>query len=301
MTGTSDALIQLSRGGAQVSVSRLAAALRSYSRNGVQLTESALDSPVPPMGAGLMLAPWPNRVEKGQWMLNGVRQQLDITEVPRGHAIHGLLRNQEYQVLASSTGSVLLSARIYPQHGYPFQVVHEVEFSLTELGSLAVKQTLINESDLPAPVALGSHPYLRLGEVPTENLTLRVPAAKYLSVDAGLIPRSHEAVRADNDLRDGVPVSHLDMDTAYTALEFNADGETRCTLTDSDGRWVSLHQSDTCQFVHIFVTAEFPDRNKAVAIEPMSAPANAFNTGDGLFWLESGARFSIDWGIDSQL
>jgi aldose 1-epimerase len=34
-----------------------------------------------------------------------------------------------------------------------------------------------------------------------------------------------------------------------------------------------------------------------VAIEPMSCPANAFNSGDGLIRLEPGRGWSGSWGI----
>jgi aldose 1-epimerase len=34
-----------------------------------------------------------------------------------------------------------------------------------------------------------------------------------------------------------------------------------------------------------------------VAVEPMTAPADAFNSGEGLAWLEPGASFAAKWGI----
>jgi aldose 1-epimerase len=30
----------------------------------------------------------------------------------------------------------------------------------------------------------------------------------------------------------------------------------------------------------------------------MTGPANAFNSGDGLRWLEPGESFAMEWGID---
>jgi aldose 1-epimerase len=32
----------------------------------------------------------------------------------------------------------------------------------------------------------------------------------------------------------------------------------------------------------------------------MTGPANAFNSGDGLGWLQPGESFSMEWGIDYQ-
>ncbi|MDQ2845016.1 MAG: hypothetical protein M3Y77_01390 [Actinomycetota bacterium] len=49
--------------------------------------------------------------------------QLDITEVGRYTAIHGLLRNTGYAATEQSADSVTLAASIYPQHGYLFNRV----------------------------------------------------------------------------------------------------------------------------------------------------------------------------------
>ena len=64
---------------------------------------------------------------------------------------------------------------------------------------------------------------------------------------------------------------------------------------------MSLWQDANCGYVHVFVTTEFPGRTKAVAIEPMTGPANAFNSGDGLRWLPPGERFAMTWGISASL
>ncbi|NYE96520.1 aldose 1-epimerase [Psychromicrobium silvestre] len=292
--------VTLTQGAAQAVISLLAAALRSYSREGVQLTEPSLE-PVPPGASGITLAPWPNRIDGGRWTLEGQPQQLDITEVARGHAIHGLLRNSGYTVLAASAASVELAAWIYPQHGYPFELEHRVEYRLLADESLWVQQSLRNASTRSAPVALGAHPYLRLGELPTEELELTVRAEQSLQADERLIPSRRQGVTEETDLRAGRKVAELEMDRAYTQLAFDERGVAVHTLQAADGRSVSLWQRDTCQFVHIYVSTGYPGRNKAVAIEPMSAPANAFNSGEGLRWLEPEQIFSIEWGIQASL
>jgi aldose 1-epimerase len=38
-----------------------------------------------------------------------------------------------------------------------------------------------------------------------------------------------------------------------------------------------------------------------VALEPMTGPANAFNSGDSLRWLAPGDSFTITWGIRADL
>ena len=289
---------ELRRGDALAVVTELAAGLRLYSRGGVQLTETYGDADIPPGGNGITLAPWANRVEDGVWHLNGKTQQLDITEVSRNNASHGLLRNASYAPVAESEYSVTLEAPVFPQHGYPFLVRHRVEYSLDEDLGLVVRQTLTNDSRADAPFVLGAHPYLRLGGIPSEELTLTVHAGTRLVADDRLIPRSSAPVSGDTDLRQGRKVGDLDIDVALTDLEFDG-GIARHTLSAADGRSVSLWQDATCPFVHVFVTDKYPGRPKAVALEPMTGPANAFNSGHSLRWLAPDESFTMSWGISA--
>jgi aldose 1-epimerase len=291
---------ELRRGDALAVVTELAAGLRLYSRGGTQLTESYGDSEISPGAAGITLAPWANRVEDGVWYLDGRKQQLDITEVSRNNASHGLLRNASYGLVEESAFSVTLEAAIFPQHGYPFLLRHRVRYELAADLGLAVRQTLINDSGERAPFVLGSHPYLRLGEVPSAELTVTVGARTRLVTDGRLIPRSTEPVGGDFDLRGGRQAAGLEIDSAYTDLEFDG-GVARHTLRAPDGRSVSLWQDASCGYVHVFVTTKFPGRELAVAIEPMTGPANAFNSGEGLRWLAPGEQFSMNWGISASL
>jgi aldose 1-epimerase len=291
---------ELRRGDALAVVTELAAGLRLYSRAGTQLTESYGDADIPPGATGITLAPWANRVEDGIWYLNGKKQQLDITEVARNNASHGLLRNASYELVEESEFSVTLEAAVFPQHGYPFLLRHRVRYELEEDLGLTVRQTLINDSQEPAPFVLGAHPYLRLGEVPSEELTVTVSGRTRLVTDERLIPRSTEPVAGDFDLRAGRLAGDLDLDCAYTDLDFDG-GLARSTLRAADGRSVSLWQDEHCRYVHVFVTGKFPGRTTAVALEPMTGPANAFNSGDGLGWLPAGESFTMSWGITASL
>jgi aldose 1-epimerase len=291
---------EIRRGDALAVVTELAAGLRLYSRSGVLLTETYGDADIPPGAAGITLAPWANRVEDGVWYLDGKKQQLDITEVSRNNASHGLLRNTAYGLVDESQYSVTLEATVFPQHGYPFLLRHRVQYLLAEDLGLVVRQSLTNDSRTPAPFVLGAHPYLRLGGLDMSGLTLTVAAETRLVADKRLIPRSSEPVSGDTDLRAGRQVGSLAVDVALTDIRFDG-GVARHTLSAPDGRTVSLWQDEACTFVHVIVTTEFPGRARAVAIEPMTGPANAFNSGDGLRWLAPGDSFTMSWGIEARL
>ena len=288
---------EIRRGDALAVVTELAAGLRSFSRGGTLLTETYGDDQIAPGAAGITLAPWANRVEDGKWFLNGKKQQLDITEVARNNASHGLLRNSAYALVDESEHSVTLEATIFPQHGYPFLARHRVQYQLGDELGLVVRQTLLNDAKEQAPFVLGAHPYLRLGDTPVEDLVLTVAADTRLVADERLIPRSTAAVQGETDFRAGQNIAALAVDVALTGLHFEA-GKARHTLAGKDGRNVSLWQDEACQYVHVFVSTEYPGRSRAVAVEPMTGPANAFNSGDGLRWLNPGESFTIEWGID---
>lgn len=288
---------ELRRGDALAVVTELAAGLRSFSRGGTLLTETYADDQIAPGGAGITLAPWANRVEDGTWFLNGKKQQLDITEVARNNASHGLLRNSAYAPVDESEHSVTLEATIFPQHGYPFLVRHRVQYQLGEDLGLVVRQTLLNDAKERAPFVVGAHPYLRLGDTALEELVLTVSADTQLLADERLIPRSSAPVQGDTDFRTGQHIAQLSVDVALTGLQFT-DGKARHTLAARDGREVSLWQDESCQYVHVYVSTLYPGRSRAVAVEPMTGPANAFNSGDGLRWLQPGESFTMSWGID---
>lgn len=288
-------------GGATATVTELAGGLRSYQRDGIDLAQPYGEDSLPPSGSGILLAPWGNRIRDGRWELDGQVQQLDITEVKNGNAIHGLLRNTGYRIEASSDTSICLAAEIFPQHGFPFRMTHTATYSLDHEGGLSVTQDLVNHSERPAPAALGAHPYLRLGDVPTGDLVLTVEAGTELVTDDRQIPTGTAPVSGDHDFRAGRRVGDVRVDVGLTGLTLHDDGVYRHRLMAPDGRGVGIWAESTFGYAQVFVTEKYAGQPLAVAVEPMSAPANAFNSGDGLVWLAPNEHLIGRWGIESWL
>lgn len=285
---------ELTRGAARAVITQVAAGLRVLEVDGVALTPGYPDDSTPPFGCGITLAPWPNRVADGRWTLDGEVQQLDITEVARMNALHGLLRNTEYRLADRHEASVTLEARIYPQHGYPFLVDTGITYTLTEDG-LDTTHTATNLSDRPAPVAFGTHPFFCIGGVPTEELTLTLHASTRFVVDERLNPTGETQVDGDYDLRTGRLVGELDLDTAFGGVA-TVDGAS-AVLRAPDGREVRVLQDENHGYVQVFTTRAYPGHGLAVAIEPMTAPPDAFNSGLGVRWLEPGETWNVRWGV----
>jgi aldose 1-epimerase len=291
----------ITHGSFRAVITQVAAALREFTVGGVDLTEPYPESVSPPFGDGIVLVPWPNRVEDGLWSLDGRPQQLDITEPARHNALHGLLRNVGYTLVEAQPNAVALAATVFPQHGYPFHLATTVRYELTDSG-LAVTHTVRNLSAAKAPVAIGTHPFLTIGDVPTEQLTLTVHATTRFEVDARLNPIAELPVAGSRfDLRSGRLVGELDLDDAFGGVE-TVDGVS-AVLAAPDGREVRLVQDENHGYVQVFTTRDFPKKGGpglAVAVEPMTAPPNAFNSGLGLMWVEPGQSWSVGWGIRFQ-
>lgn len=300
-TATGTPLI-LERGTVRAELGTVAALLRSLTVDGVSLVEHTPADQTPPFGNGIVLVPWPNRVRDALWTLDGEPQQLDITEVARGGALHGLLRFTDYAVREQAPDAVTLGALIAPQHGWPFILDTWVRYAL-EPDGMTVTHGVRNLSSRPAPWAVGTHPFLRLGDVPVEQLTLTVPAASYFAVDERLNPTSEQPVTAANDLRIPRPVGELDLDTAYGTLTHAAVSGSRgdsAWLEAPDGSRTTLWQDLDWGYVQVFTTDEFPRDGvlgRGVAVEPMTAPPDALNSGQGLNWIEPGAAWEGSWGL----
>jgi aldose 1-epimerase len=288
----------------RATITQVAAGVRTFTLEGSHLTEPFGEDATPPSGDGITLVPWPNRVRDGRWNLRAedgteTVQQLALTEPAKGNAIHGLLRYEPYSLLGREDHSVTQTATVYPQLGYPFLLEVVVRHELTDAG-LEVTTTLTNAGSATAPVAVGAHPYLRVGEVPTDSLEVRIAADTHLTSDErGNVTGAHPVDGTDYDLRAGRAVAELDIDDGWADAHI-VDGVVEHSLTAPDGRSVVLWGDENMRFVQGFTHRSFATLTPgsvAVAIEPMTAPADALNSGDGLRRLAPGDRWSVRWGI----
>lgn len=294
MTSPTGIQIHLELGTVSAHIAQVGASLRGLSVAGVDLVPPyPLDAPTPSC-SGVVLAPWPNRVRDGQWIDGGTERQLAITEPKLNNASHGLLRFTAYDI-EQSDSSVTLRANIVPQTGYPYLIDTAVTYSLTGSG-IVVTHTLTNRSQSTAPVALGTHPFLTIGDVDPHDLVLQIPAHTAFETDERLLPVG--TTPADSALRDGVRLADVTLDTGFTDLIRDEDGLIRHSLTAPDGRRVTLWQGEGFDFVQVYTTTNYPGQALTVAIEPMTAPAEALNSELGLRHLAPGETWTLHWGVE---
>lgn len=283
--------------GAEAQITQVGASLRALSVGGVDLMPRyPLESPAPAC-AGVVLVPWPNRVRDGVWNDAGETRALAITEPRLNNAIHGLLRFTAYEIEREAEHRVTLRANIVPQPGYPYLVSTAVTYALSETG-IEVTHRFVNHSSGPAPVALGTHPFVTIAGFDPAEFRLRVPANRFFETDDRLLPIAESPVPPELDLRDGRRLGDLTLDTGYAELDRDADGRVRHRLTAEDGSGLTLWQGPGFDYVQVFTTSRFPGQDLAVAIEPMTAPADAFNSGRGLHRLQPEESWTLSWGIE---
>jgi aldose 1-epimerase len=286
-------------------VTEVAASLRALDVDGVALLQDYPAQSAPPSCAGWVLVPWPNRVAGGKWMYDGVAQQLEITEPDNGNALHGLLSGASYTVTHRTADSITLAADVAAAPGYPFELSTAVRYQLTEDG-LRVTHSLTNTGSRSAPAAVGAHPFLKLGGVPTDDLTLVINADTHLEVDHRLNPTgaTTDVHGTRHDFRTGQRVGAVDLDDAWGGVGREPDGGSLHYLQAPDGRQVQLFMDASFGYIQAFTTRIFPTDEgpvTAVAVEPMTAPADAFNSGEGLRWLAPGETWHLSWGIRYRL
>lgn len=248
---------------------------------------------------GQLLVPWPNRIAAGTYAFAGTSHQLATTEPSTGCAIHGLVRWANWRCLRHDRDRVVLTHRLHPRPGWPGVLDLAVDYRVDERG-LAVALTADNVGDTPVPYGAGAHPYLVAGDGPVDDWTLTMPASTMLETDGRGIPVSRvPVVDTDRDLRAGRRLEDLQLDHAFGDLARGDDGITRVTLDGPAGRvgvWADSHHS----WFQVFTGDRLADvtaRRTAVAIEPMTCPPDAFNTGEDLILLAPGASVTIRWGI----
>lgn len=294
----------LRRGDSVARIGQVGAVLRDYTVAGTGYTETwPADAPAP-HACGVVLMPWPNRVAGGRWTWQGSPQRLDITEPETGNASHGLLRYTPYRPSAGTEDSVTLAASIYPQHGWPFTLDTTVTYALTDSG-LAVTHRVSNRGTGEAVFGCGAHPYLRIGDVPVDDLLVTVRAGSYFVTDQAMIPVEKRPLDgALAGLPHGISLRGQHLDTGFADLELVA-GRIEHTLAAPNGRTLTLWADPDFAYTIVFTPDDFPNdtsretagQHRALAIEPMTCPTNALNTGEGLIRLEPGESWQASWGL----
>lgn len=275
-------------------------ALRELSFEGRALIEGFAEDAMADGGRGQLLMPWPNRIRDGRYSFGGKEQQLALTEPSRQNASHGLVRWVAWSVVSHEVDRLELSYFLPAQTGYPWALDLRVTYEVDPDG-LRVTQAATNLADSPVPYASGAHPYLVAGDGSCDEWELELSARTYLATDPDrLLPTSRSPIE-DLHLDPGIaePIGGTVLNHALTDMVRNQDG-TATVLMRSDygyGPGVALWVDEHHRWLQVYTGEDTKTPRASVAIEPMTAPPDAFNSGDDLVVLQPAETFAARWGI----
>lgn len=274
--------LSLAAGDYRAQIVSVGAGLAELSYRGSHLVIPHKPEELPPAHLGKVLIPWPNRIAKGCYLYEKKEYQLPINEHSSQAAIHGFLAWRDWQVTEYTTAAVTLTAFLPPSYGYPFALMSQVIYSLDAETGLSIEIISRNTGDKQAPYGAGIHPYLTCNLAPVDGYMLQIPASHLFAVDAQSNPTTLHSTR--------------EMDFDYSALKrignkkidhtFKTEGqEWEVNIVDpKQGLSVSLQSNQP--WLQIYSGEKL--NRKGLAVEPMSCPPNAFNSGIGLSILRPG-------------
>lgn len=290
--------IDLAHGGYRAVVTEVGASLRELTHDGRALVVGFPPTAPRPLHRGAVLAPWPNRITDGRYRFGDTEYQLPLTEPARHHALHGLVTWVRWEIASRGPDHVTLLHDLVAQTGYPFPLALSVTYRLGADGlHWSVRAT--NTGRTAAPYGTGPHPYLVGGAGRVDDWSLHLPAQTYLEVDDRLIPTTAKGVDGTVfDFRSGRVVAAIEIDHAFTGLVSGDDGRARVSVLDGEGRGVECSwETAACPWVQVH-TADRPEPENnrvGLAVEPMTCPPDAFNSGTDLVVLEPAATHSVEW------
>ncbi|MGC8597236.1 MAG: aldose 1-epimerase [Thermocladium sp.] len=221
-----------------------------------------------------ILAPFANRVRNGEYVFNGITYKLPVNS--EGHAIHGFVKDREWQVLERSDAFISMGLELKNEPGYPFKLYFNAKYEIRNNG-LEFSLTVVNTGEKVAPITVGAHPYF----------TYITPRSEWL-INAGDVYRL-EALG-------NIPTGRMIPQRLVTRVGeyddcFKINGDEVQLMFSRD--WGISIKLLGFHFIQLFT----PSWANAVAVEPMTGAPDAFNNGIGLMMLEPGKSISPSFSI----
>lgn len=233
-----------------------------------------------------ILFPFANRINKGAYHYNGQNYQLDCNETARGHALHGLVYRETWQVdelAATDTAAVAkLSYAFNGNKGFPFSFIIKAIYTLTNTG-LQLSIQVKNTSTATFPFSLGWHPYFYSNDL--EASMIMVESTTEIIADETMIPIKQVEQTFPNPLL----LEGKEFDHAYVLNNTTIGYQTPDYQIS-----IRTAQDTTTQYLQLYI----PSHRQSIAIEPMTAPADCYNNHIGLKELKAQGQYMISWNIE---
>ena len=245
-----------------------------------------------------LLYPWANRLAGFDYRVGGrsvsVPDDTDrVAQDDNGLPIHGLIAGQmTWQVEhpaagdAGSLAATLVWDESQPRLFEVFPFRHDLSFKARLSGGRLEVEVGVHACGSDAvPVAFGFHPYLSLPNASRERWRVELPAMRHLALDARQIPLPSDQQR--------LPARRFELADEVFDDGFDEVVDPARFAVSGGGRRIVLELLEGYRCAQVFA----PRASSFICFEPMTAPANALRSGEGLRVLAPGerhvARFSI--------
>jgi aldose 1-epimerase len=243
-----------------------------------------------------LLHPWANRLAGTRYSIDGVPIEIDpasrlLHRDENGLPIHGLLGScRDWKSLSPTANdararlTATLDAEDVPGLLECFPFPHRLELAFELRPEVLSISTTLTARELAVPIAFGWHPYFQLPRAPRASWELELPTMRSIELDALQLPTGEE--HEFEGFR--TPLGTRTFDDAFSGIGSRAE------LSVSAGeRLLTVSFDEGYAYGQVFA----PTNQDVVALEPMTAPANALVTGNGLAFAAPGeshrARFSV--------
>ena len=236
------------------------------------------------------LHPWANRLGGFSYAVGGHEVELDrdsglLRLEEHGLPSHGLrpsgleweveARDDELRGTAEFNGARL--------EAFPYPHTLAADVAIADDG-LTIETTVTPTSATPVPIAFGYHPYLRVPGAPRAEWEVDMPVDRRLVLDENMIPTGEGEMPA---FRSGL-LEDRSLDDGYELPE-----HPRPFTVSAGGRTLGV------EFVegYTYAQAYAPAGQDLICFEPMTAPANALISHDGLRLAPPGEPFHATFRI----
>jgi aldose 1-epimerase len=240
-----------------------------------------------------LLYPWANRLSGFGYEAAGKRVELPagdgrIPLDPRGLPIHGVLPSLLRWEVEPTSGTDQVAARLAWTSEellelFPFR--HHVLFeAAASAGELTLTTTVEATGDDPVPVSFGYHPYTGVPGIDRESWQITLGAFRRLRLDDRMIPTGE---REPVDQRSFV-LADANLDDPFDALAVPPE-----FVAAADGSALTVEFLSGYSYAQVYA----PVGQQFICFEPMTAPTNALNSGDGLQVMAPGETYRAEFKI----
>jgi galactose mutarotase-like enzyme len=237
-----------------------------------------------------LLYPWANRLSRHGYEAAGRAVELPADGPypvdPTGLPIHGAIPGRIVWD-AECSGEQLTAQTAWDADDllglFPFRHRVSLRAAVDDRG-LTITTTVHADGGDPVPVAFGYHPYLRLPQSSREGWQVDLGADQQLVLDDRMIPTGERVTLAERDFLLGERSLDDGLAGLATPAQFLvSDGERSLSVSFEAGYdWSQVYA---------------PPGHDFICFEPMTAPADALNSGTGLSVLSPGEDYEASFTI----